>query len=242
MTAVVQRAEQAGKQVKPLILPTNNPLYAVLRTARDLNVQELVVGASNKYGADEQLDQMALYWMTLHEGRLVPLTIRILGRDRDVSFDLGGGNRIPKAAERRARTVAELREAGVGVDRVLLAHDGSRAGSDLFQAVLTLLDPKVALGLAALSPPNGAAALVPADVERAKHLEREVQVHALADGKPVDALIDLVRREKYDVLIVLAAPEPDGDGVPLNTALLAREAPCRVFLAVPPAIPREPEQ
>src|SRR6201997_641624 len=30
MTAVVQRAERSGKKVKPLIVPTNNPLYAVL--------------------------------------------------------------------------------------------------------------------------------------------------------------------------------------------------------------------
>src|SRR5262249_1349752 len=48
MTAVVQRAERAGKEVRPLILPTNNPLYAVVRTARDLGAQEVVVGASNK--------------------------------------------------------------------------------------------------------------------------------------------------------------------------------------------------
>ena len=45
MTAVVQRAERAGKEVKPLIIPTNNPLYAIIRTAKDLGVQELVMGA-----------------------------------------------------------------------------------------------------------------------------------------------------------------------------------------------------
>ncbi len=33
MTAVVQRAEQSGKVVHPLIVPTNNPLYAIMRTA-----------------------------------------------------------------------------------------------------------------------------------------------------------------------------------------------------------------
>ena len=36
MTAVVDRAEHSGKQVHPLIVPTNNPVYALLRTARDL--------------------------------------------------------------------------------------------------------------------------------------------------------------------------------------------------------------
>src|SRR5262249_55435170 len=72
MTAVVQRAEAAGKEVKPLIVPTNNPLYAVLRTARDLKVHELVIGASNKYTADEQLEQIALYWVNLNEGQPAP--------------------------------------------------------------------------------------------------------------------------------------------------------------------------
>ncbi len=44
MTAVVDKAEHAGKQVKPLIVPTNNPLHAVLKTAMDLQAQELIIG------------------------------------------------------------------------------------------------------------------------------------------------------------------------------------------------------
>src|SRR5256885_6760561 len=76
MTAVVDRAEKAGKQVKPLIVPTNNPLFAVLRTAMDLQVQELIIGASNKYTADEQLEQVSFYWISLHDGNPAPLTVR----------------------------------------------------------------------------------------------------------------------------------------------------------------------
>ena len=34
MTAVVNRAETIGKEVKPLIMPTNNPLFAVINTAK----------------------------------------------------------------------------------------------------------------------------------------------------------------------------------------------------------------
>ena len=134
MTAVVELAEKAGKQVKPLIVPTNNPLHAVLTTAKDLQAHEVILGASNQYTADEQLDQIAFYWINLHGGNPAPLTVRILSRDRDIYLDLGGGNRIPKISERKARSVAELRAAGVGVDRVLLLHDGTPASSDLFQA------------------------------------------------------------------------------------------------------------
>src|SRR5262249_29439425 len=57
LTAVVQRAERAGKEVKPLIVPTNDPLHAVLKTAKALEAHELIVGASNKYTADEQMEQ-----------------------------------------------------------------------------------------------------------------------------------------------------------------------------------------
>jgi len=71
--------------------------------------------------------------------------VRLLSKDRDVSLDLAGGNRIPHISERQAKSVAELRAAGVGVDRVLLVLDGSRAGSDLFKWVLTMLDPLVRL-------------------------------------------------------------------------------------------------
>src|SRR5437868_2321364 len=155
MTAVVQLAEKAGKQVKPLIIPTNNPLYAIIRTAKDLGVQELVMGASNKYTADEQLEQIGFYWINLHDGTPAPLTVRILGRDRDVHLDLAGGNRIPKISERKARSVAELRAAGVGVDRVLLVHYERPESSDLFQAVLTMLDPDVALAVVPLGAEPG---------------------------------------------------------------------------------------
>src|SRR4029077_2309717 len=108
---------------------------------------ELNMGASNKYTADEQLEQIAFYWINLHGGHPPPLTVRILGRDRDIALALAGGNRIPKISERKARSVAELRAAGVGVDRVLLVPDGSGACSDLPQAALPLLDPGVMLGL-----------------------------------------------------------------------------------------------
>ena len=132
---------KSGKEVMPLIVPTNNPLFAVVRTANDLEVQEMIVGVSNKNTADEQLDQSALYWFNLCDGNPRPMTVRIVSRDREVHLDLAGGNRVPKISERQARSVAELRAAGIGVNRVLLAHDGTSASHDLFQDVLTMLDP-----------------------------------------------------------------------------------------------------
>jgi nucleotide-binding universal stress UspA family protein len=245
MTAVVQRAERAGKQVKPLIVPTNNPLHAVLNTAKDLQAHELIVGASNKYTADEQMEQIAFYWISLHGGNPAPLTVRILSRDRDIYLDLAGGNRIPKISERKARSVAELRAAGVGVDRVLLIHDGSPANSDLFQGVLTMLDPQVVLGIVPVVPPgseplNGHG-IVHQDEERARQLDRELQVIELPvpDGR---AIVDRASRDQYDLIILPMSEEAPND--PLGTLdararYIIQHAHCRVFLATHPVIPQE---
>src|SRR5262249_7047607 len=188
----VDQAEKAGKQVKPVILPTNNPLYAVLKTAKDLKVHELVMGASNKYTADEQLEGIAFYWMTLHEGSPAPLTVRIIGKDRDVHLDLGGGSHIPKMGERRARSVEELRAAGIGADRVLLVHADGPAGLDLFQAVLTMLDPQVVLSLAtpAAAPSGNGVGVVAFVQEQAKRVGRNVQVLPLK-GDPGAEIVRL---------------------------------------------------
>jgi nucleotide-binding universal stress UspA family protein len=245
MTAVVQRAERAGKEVHPLIIPTNNPLHAVLKTAQDIQAQEVVVGASNKFTAEEQLDQIGFYWISLHHGRPPGLTVRILSRDRDVTFDLEGGNRIPKISERRARSVAELRAAGVGIDRVLLAHDGSRASSDRFQSVLTMLDPEVVLDVVAVppegeGPPEGRGTLGE-DQERARHLGRDVRAHS-PDGELGGEVVRLAREGRYDFIIL---PLPEDHRVPRTgagphwTGYVLSHAHCPVCLMAQPVIPRE---
>jgi nucleotide-binding universal stress UspA family protein len=238
MTAVVERAEKAGKKVKPLIVPTNNPLHAVLTLAQELNTQEVILGASNKYAADVQLDQIALYWMNLQQGEPRPLTVRLLSRDRDVYLDLAGGNRIPKISERQARTVAELRAAGVGVDRVLLVHDGSRAGSDLFRAVLTMLDPQVGLDIAYSAGPDAAPNVLRTDHEKAANLGRETAIHMLPSEYGAE-LVKLAREEQMD-LIILPRPELRANGQSDEHAdYVLRHAHCPVFVATPPPIPEE---
>jgi amino acid transporter/nucleotide-binding universal stress UspA family protein len=245
MTAVVERAEKAGKQVKPLIVPTNNGLHAVMTTARDLEAHELIMGASNKYTADEQLEQIAFYWISLHDGNPPPLTVRILSRDRDMYLDLAGGNRIPKLSERQARNVAELRAAGVGVDRVLLIHDGSPGNSDLFEAVLTMLDPQVGLAILPLIPtgsePLNGHGVIHQDTERARHLGRELKVLELPTGNG-EAIVNRAREDQYDLIILPLAAELPSDPVQIldeRARHILRHAHCRVFLASHPAIPHE---
>jgi amino acid transporter/nucleotide-binding universal stress UspA family protein len=245
MTAVVDKAEHAGKQVKPLIVQTNNPLNAVLQTAAQLQANEVIMGASNKYTADEQLEQIAFYWISMHQGTPTPLTVRVLGADRDIALDLGGGNRIPKISERRARSVAELRAAGVGVDRVLLLHDGSPESSDLFREVLTMLDPQVVLTVApvAAAADRGAAGpnLLPHDEEQARHLGRGInRLNLTSDGG--EEIVRAARDGQYDLIVLGLPMEPvagQGGRVDARAQYVMDHAHCRVFLAAAPLIPRE---
>ena len=245
MTGVVSLAERIGKEVKPLIVPTNNPLHAVLATARDLHANELVMGASNVYTADAQMEQIAFYWINLHGGNPRPLTVRILSRERDVYLDLAGGNRIPKISERSARSVAELRAAGVGVDRVMLLHDGTAGSSDLFNAVLTMLDPQVALTLVSVVPPGkdllSGYNTVQQDKKRAEQLERKMTLMQVTspDGATI---VRQARKDQID-LIILPIPQ-ESPSNPLGhlddrSQYVATHAHCRVMLTTQPGIPTE---
>jgi hypothetical protein len=204
------------------------------------------MGASNKYTADEQLEQIAFYWISMHGGQPTPLTVRILSRTRDVSLDLGGGNRIPKISERQARSVAELRAAGVGIDRALLVHQDTPESSDLFQAVLTMLDPQVALTvvpLAAQGPSPPERNYLEQDLERAWQLNREVETQPLPDGRPEAGLLRLAREQGHDLVIIGLAAEPAaGTGPPLDVDYIVSHAPCRICLMAPPVIPQEVEE
>jgi amino acid transporter len=246
MTAVVDRAEKAGKQVQPLIVRTNSPLFAVVQTARDLHAQELVLGASNVHTADAQIEQVAFYWINLHGGQPEPLTVRILSRSRELYFDLAGGSRIPKIGERRARSIAELRSAGIGVSRVMLIHDGTSAASDVFIAALTMLDPQVSLTVVPLPaegvPADGPGALEK-DLARAEQLKRDVEVCPPLAANPTDQLLHLVTKHACDLLILPTSPESsEGPQAVLDTRVILEKSSCRVCWITAPRIPEETDQ
>ena len=251
MTAVIELSERIGKEIRPIVVPTNNPLFAVINTARSLHVQELVVGASNKYTPEEQLDQMSFYWINLHDGHAAPLTIRVLSRNWDVHYDIGGGARIPRISERKARSVAELRAAGVGVSSVLFVHDATPHSSDLFDSVLTMLDPEVGLAIAQI--PNAEEAdpgslatgsSLGLDVERARKIGREIEVHELA-GPPAEGLVRLARQLEFDLIVVPAPPawaSAEKPRLPAWHEALLDTSPCPICVLHHPAIPKQVEQ
>ena len=114
------------------------------------------------------------------------MTVHLVEHGRDVTFDLEGGNRIPKAAQRQARSVAELRTAGIGVRKVLMAHDGTPSSRDVFEWLLTMLAPEVSLDLVAIAPLDQHAPLtedmLAKDAQHAEQLGREIR--RLPDDNP----------------------------------------------------------
>ena len=150
LTAVVSLAEHAGKPVKPLIVPTNEPFYAMAQTAKTIGAQELIMGPSNKFRPEDQLDAVALYWLNVCGAKPEPLSIRVLGKERDVRLDIAGGSQIPKpgaAVAESARHLADLRKSWHGVEKLLLAYDGSPLSADFLDTVMSFLDPAIEVTL-----------------------------------------------------------------------------------------------
>jgi len=91
LTRIVTVAEEVGKEVHPVVLPTNNPLYAIATIARDLKASEVVLGVSEKLHAEEQLEQFALAWgsaIAELSGEDPPLTVRILGPQVEMKYEM----------------------------------------------------------------------------------------------------------------------------------------------------------
>jgi hypothetical protein len=248
LTAVVNLAEHAGKPVHPLIVPTNDPMFALVRTAKTLGAQELIMGPSNKYAPDDQLDLVALYWFNLCHGKPEPLTIRVLSKDRDVRLDIAGGSQIPRLGRmdaEAARILAELRASWHGVERILLAYDGSPLSADFLDTVMSFLDPAVAVTLIDVAEGNGdsggdplsaAGRVVLQGVERSRELGRAVD-YRVAQGHAGREIVRAAVELKADAIFMSLRGEyrrRDTTAFADNTRFVLENAPCRVILGFAP--------
>ena len=251
LTAVVNLAEHAGKAVKPLIVPTNEPYFALTRTAKAIGAQELIMGASNQFDPNDQLDQVALYWLNVCQAHPDPLTIRVLGKDRDVRLDIAGGSQIPRIGEREAeatKMLAELRASWRGVERLLLAYDGSPLSADFLDTVVSFLDPAISVTLLDVAEEghNGdtledASRIAKLGVERARSLGRIVDCRVVR-GDPGREIVRAAVDGKYDAIFMSLRGEyrkRDTASFAPNTRYVIEHAPCRVILGfAPKSIPQ----
>ncbi len=256
LTAVVNLAEHDGKPVRPVIVPTNEPFFAMTLTAKTIGAQELIMGPSNKYRPEDQLDVVALYWMKVCDAKPEPLTIRVLSKDRDVRLDIAGGSQIPKAgalAVESAHLLAELRKSWHGVERVLLAYDGSPLSADFLDTVVSFLDPAVSITLLDVAeqdpnhegtdPSEESKQIVARGAERAHALGRPAEWR-VARGDPGPEIVRTAVEGKFDAIFMsLRGVYRRGDttGFASNTRYVLEHAPCRVILGfAPKSIPATP--
>jgi nucleotide-binding universal stress UspA family protein len=248
LTAVVNLAEHAGKPVKPVIVPTNQPFFAMARTAGTIGAQELIMGPSNKYRAEDQLDQVALYWLNVCGPKPEPLSIRVLGKDRDARLDIAGGSQIPKlgaGAGESARILSELRKSWHGVERLLLAYDGSPLSADFLDTVMSFLDPAIAVTLIDVverdsaengDPTGEAREVIERGIERARVLGRNVEWR-VAYGEAGPEIVRAAVDGKFDAIFMsLRGVYRRGDTTAFasNTRYVLEKAPCRVILGFAP--------
>lgn len=257
LTAVVNLAEHAGKPVKPLIVPTNQPFFAMTRTAKTIGAQELIMGPSNKYRPEDQLDQVALYWLNVCGPEPDPITIRVLGKDRDARLDIAGGSQIPKTgggaiAAETAQLLAELRRSWHGIERLLLAYDGSPLSADFLDTVVSFLDPAVKVTLLDVAEAGSAdggdsteaaRVIVERGVERIKALGHDAESQVVR-GEPGPEIVKAAIEGKFDAIFMsLRGVYRRGDTSQFasNTRYVLEHAPCRVILGfAPKSIPAQP--
>src|SRR5262249_18763900 len=132
----------------------------------------------------------------------------------DARLDIAGGSQIPKpgaAAAESARILAELRKSWHGVERLLLAYDGSPLSADFLDTVMSFLDPAIAVTLIdvvehrnsekGLDSRGEAQEVVERGVERARALGRKVEwrvAHGEAGPEIVRAAVD----GKFDAIFM----------------------------------------
>ncbi|HUI64628.1 MAG TPA: APC family permease [Bacteroidota bacterium] len=85
---VIKMAEKEGKPVLPIVVPTNNALYAVAQTAAQLGVDEIFLGVSKRYPADYLIEQFAIYWGMVQTDGNQHVVLRTVDAKREVREEL----------------------------------------------------------------------------------------------------------------------------------------------------------
>lgn len=84
-TRVVTLAEKEGKPVELLVVPSNDPFFAMVQTAQNLNASRLVTGISRTMASEELGRRIGLAWEQLPEPRH-PFSLEIISPDRPSSY------------------------------------------------------------------------------------------------------------------------------------------------------------
>jgi amino acid transporter len=84
---VVKVCEDHGRAVTPLVAVSNDQVYAIARMAYLLGVSEVVMGVSERFHPDIQLENFAMHWGTLADSAR-SINVRVLSDTRDIRAEV----------------------------------------------------------------------------------------------------------------------------------------------------------
>ncbi|MFI5334092.1 MAG: hypothetical protein ACHQT8_02870 [Chlamydiales bacterium] len=58
----------------------------------------------------------------------------------------------------------------------------------------------------------------------------QIDLRVIRSRSTLDAILELVRKEKFDLIVLAAVKSPEQKGIGLLNARILREAPCRVWI------------
>ena len=85
---VIKVAEKQGKTILPIVVPTNNAAYAIAHTTVQLGAEEVFMGSSERYPAEYQMQQFALYWGMVEADENHHVAVRTVGPNGEIRFEL----------------------------------------------------------------------------------------------------------------------------------------------------------
>jgi amino acid transporter len=88
MTAVVAKTEKIGKQVAPLVVPTNNRIHAILRTALEIGVKEIILAVEHQADTSGLRQRIISHWQNLSNKPSSPIKLRLLSDQGEESVEL----------------------------------------------------------------------------------------------------------------------------------------------------------
>jgi hypothetical protein len=84
----VNLAEAHGKSVIPLLLNSNDSLFAIARTAQELDAREIILGRSAKFSPEFQAESLALRWGRVEPDEQRELGMRVVSEHEDLRYSL----------------------------------------------------------------------------------------------------------------------------------------------------------
>jgi amino acid transporter len=85
---IVKVCEDHGRAVTPLVVVSNDQVYAIARIAYLLGVDEVVMGVSARFNPDVQLENFAMHWGSLGDSDEHHVNVRVLSDAQDIRAEI----------------------------------------------------------------------------------------------------------------------------------------------------------